>query len=377
MARIVVIGAGVLGASAAYDLSRKTRSTITVLDCGQPASAASGTSLACLNFGHANRAYTRLRAAFIEAYPEVVQRLGQHHLLNTCGTLRWTDDPADSARSGGAELLVQGGYRVEQLSRKDAARLEPEVKWFSVVEPVIRVPVEAAVDCAQLTHAFLRFCKTDLPTGVKVTGIDQAYGRPRVWTTQGSLETDCVVLAVGSNTTRLARTIGLDIPVISQGGILARFAAPRLRLHSIVYGPGLHARLDGAGAPLAGGEDVENDAPSAERVKAGADIFAERGRRWITSCDCRVQSASIAYRPIPADGLPVIGRASSIPSVYILATHGGATLAPLLGAIGTDELLDARDDERVSKISPNRFLRTSPPGERQEDAHHYHGGIAR
>ena len=46
----------------------------------------------------------------------------------------------------------------------------------------------------------------------------------------------------------------------------------------------------------------------------------------------------ICVRPVPFDGLPIVGALPGIPGAYVLSSHSGVTLAPLLGEQLADEI---------------------------------------
>jgi glycine/D-amino acid oxidase-like deaminating enzyme len=56
----------------------------------------------------------------------------------------------------------------------------------------------------------------------------------------------------------------------------------------------------------------------------------------------QLESKTIAHRPIPKDGLPLVGRAERIDGLYVAVTHSGITLAPALGRFVADEIMTQR-----------------------------------
>jgi glycine/D-amino acid oxidase-like deaminating enzyme len=66
----------------------------------------------------------------------------------------------------------------------------------------------------------------------------------------------------------------------------------------------------------------------------------------------------VGQRSLPADGLPVAGFADPDGRLYLLATHSGVTLAPLLGALAAREILG----EPVPELAPYRPGRFDRPG---------------
>jgi glycine/D-amino acid oxidase-like deaminating enzyme len=71
-----------------------------------------------------------------------------------------------------------------------------------------------------------------------------------------------------------------------------------------------------------------------------------------------------ANRPMPSDGLPIVGFVDSTPGLYVAVTHSGITLGPLLGELAAYEIansLDERDEpfelDILDKYRPSRFQR--------------------
>ena len=52
-----------------------------------------------------------------------------------------------------------------------------------------------------------------------------------------------------------------------------------------------------------------------------------------------VESVRVGVRPIPGDGLPVLGRAPGLPNFYFAVSHSGATLSVHAGALVASEVL--------------------------------------
>ena len=63
----------------------------------------------------------------------------------------------------------------------------------------------------------------------------------------------------------------------------------------------------------------------------------------------------VGYRPMPADGLPVLGFVEKAPNLYIALMHSGVTLAPLVSELAAMEILDGARVERLSPYRPERF----------------------
>jgi glycine/D-amino acid oxidase-like deaminating enzyme len=66
----------------------------------------------------------------------------------------------------------------------------------------------------------------------------------------------------------------------------------------------------------------------------------------------------LGLRSLPADGHTVAGTDDS-GQVYILATHSGITLGPLLGRLAAQEIVQERLAPELSDFRPQRFIGTS------------------
>jgi len=59
---------------------------------------------------------------------------------------------------------------------------------------------------------------------------------------------------------------------------------------------------------------------------------------------------------MPADGLPIAGALPGYQGVYLLVTHSGITLGPLLAQLLADEIITGRISPWLERYRPDRFL---------------------
>jgi glycine/D-amino acid oxidase-like deaminating enzyme len=69
----------------------------------------------------------------------------------------------------------------------------------------------------------------------------------------------------------------------------------------------------------------------------------------------RPMAALVGMRPIPADGLPSVGKVPGIPGYVEVVTHSGVTLAPLIARSLTDEMLGEPGNPLLAPFHPDRF----------------------
>jgi hypothetical protein len=172
------------------------------------------------------------------------------------------------------------------------------------------------------------------------------------------LRADVVVLANGTGVEALAARAGVSVPLVSRPGVLARSAPVpgAARLRKIVVSPDLHILQRGDGC-LSVGESKETggassaaDAVTASAVGGGGGQPApgsgapshgsEDGARMMRAlrglfgnafAALPAEAVTLGWRPMPADGLPIVGFANGCcatrpPSLYVVVTHSGITL---------------------------------------------------
>jgi glycine/D-amino acid oxidase-like deaminating enzyme len=145
------------------------------------------------------------------------------------------------------------------------------------------------------------------------------------------------------------------VPLVESVGVLAH-AAPQPPLAGpVVLAPGAHVlqRPDGrvvTGRDFAGTAEEEVGALTGERLLAAA-------ARFFPALDgVAAERITIGHRVMPADGLPLVGRAAAVPELYVVATHSGISLAPILGRLAATEVLD---EVEVDGLTPFRLGRAN------------------
>jgi len=335
---VVVGGAGVIGAAVAYFLSlRGVR--VTVVERTGVACAASGKSggFIALDWCDGSPLGPLARASFA-----LHARLADE--LNADYGYRRMDTLAMAARERSA---LAGGHRAPAPSWLDGAGIVTAA--LGSPESTAQIHPEkfttALLDAARARGATLRM-------GV-VQGVVQNDGAARGVTVDGAtLPADAVVLALGPWTSRVTR--GLDLPAVyGLKGYSVTLAAPDVPPHALfvdyraadgrAFEPEIIPRPDG-NVYVCGMADAQPLPESAEGVKvddAACDVLARAaGRVSTTLAAARVTRRQACYRPVTADGLPLIGRVPRVAGVYVAAGHGpwGMLNAPATG-LGLAELI--------------------------------------
>lgn len=99
------------------------------------------------------------------------------------------------------------------------------------------------------------------------------------------------------------------------------------------------------------GVGVYGAAVAAELARRGAHLPADEiaGLRAAS-----VESVRVGVRPIPGDGLPVLGRVPGLRNFHFAVSHSGATLSVHAGALVAGEVLG---EDHSGELAAFRFER--------------------
>lgn len=357
MQQIAIVGAGIMGAALALALSRRG-ATVTVIEGAVPASGASGASFGWLNASfYASPAHHRLRAAALDAHRRLAAEVGPV-------PTRWPGclwfEAADETMDRMADDLGALGYPLRMLDRGAVRQAEPHLA--APPERALLFPGEGATDLAALTRAVLAAAMAQgvrLWSGTPATAIDTDGGRVRgVVTLDGRLGADHVIVAAGTGAPDLLAPLGVRLPMLRRPGlILTTRAAPPLIAH-VIAAPGQELRQDPQGhviAPTSAGHQGDSAEDLTDSPAALADAAMARLRALFPGLP-DWQGVALGLRPVPADGVPVIGPAPGVAGLWISVMHSGATLAPLAAEILADMVCGRGDGGLAPEFRPARFL---------------------
>lgn len=374
---VIVVGAGIVGASIAYHLARRG-AQVTVLEKSQPAAGASGKSFAWINanFTKQPRDYHVLSRLGVLGWHTLRQQIGDALPVQFGGTLEWYSNPQRADELSRLARQQQGwGYAVELLDASGFGRLEPKVQPGKLLSAAFS-PLEGAVDSGLATRVLLDEAAragATVRTSCEVKAIETlaatGRGAVRLQTSQGAFEAHHVVLAAGVDTARVAALAGVKVPLKSSPGVVVRSTAMPPMVRSVLATEDSHFHQQADGRVIMGDDysppaKVELhrllqqhpvDFPAAEiAAKHGVRIRGQAARYLPALADAEIESVSLCWRPMPQDEYPILGFAPGSPSLYVAVTHSGVTLAPIIGELAAIELLDG---VRVDLLAPYRLER--------------------
>ncbi|MCZ6874658.1 MAG: FAD-dependent oxidoreductase [bacterium] len=367
--RVVVIGAGIVGASVAYHLSRRGVG-VCVLERQQPCSGASGHSFAWLNaFGKEPITYHNFNRRSMELWPRFANQLGFDLGLHWGGEMRWTSTLEDAqALKKRVHQLQSWGYPSRLIEESELRKLEPGLKP-GLVTAASYGEIDGQVEPQKVIAACLQRAQelgASLHTDTTVTGFVRRTADEsvhRVQTSQGEFACDAVVLATGTDTTNLAKVAGLHIPQQESPGVVVRIEPhPRvLQTVSVLHTPAIDdSRLEihlrqGTDGSLMIGEGTQESVSKDDSFQHANNLLARATHYLPALAGAHLLPIPVGYRPMPLDEMPVIGFAKTIPNLYLTLMHSGVTLAPLVGQLVTMEIVDGACINILKAYRPERF----------------------
>ncbi|RYI26456.1 FAD-binding oxidoreductase [Bacillus infantis] len=361
MKKYIVIGAGILGASAAYHLAKSGNWVILAdrNEKGQATAAAAGIVCPWVS-QRRNKDWYRLAKAGARYYPELVKELEERGESDTgysrVGALilhKETNklEKAEERTLKRREEALEIG-EVTVLTREQTTEAFPPVdKEFEAVQ----VSGAARVDGRALRDSLIRaaekegavFLEKDaslICEGNRVTGILAG---------QEQWEADAVIVCAGAWAAEIFKPLGIEMDVSYQKAQIAHLKLPDEATDSwpVLMPPGDQYLLAFTGGRIVAGATHENDVSGFDaRITAGGmqEVLSKALSTAPGLADASLIEARVGFRPFTPGFLPVIG---AVPGWEGLLTANGLgasglTMGPFLGqqlaklALGHDTDID-------------------------------------
>lgn len=350
--RVVVVGAGIVGASLAYHLASKG-ANVTVVEAQDIASGVTGRSFAWINASHGGPdPIAQLRGAAIQEYRRLEKALPGLKV-------RWTGS-LSYGTSPGAVLPASGNPpSATRVPRSRILDLEPNLR--NPPRHALYKAEEGALDAVEATHALLAGAQAHgakVLTQTRVLGFTTRHAKVMgVETATGIIDADIVVLAAGTGITQLTERLKAPLPIEASPAIFIRYAAQPNLVHGIISSPEMEVRQGTDGTLLAAEDyldDAEQNQPVAIALRTAGAIQNEL--YGVMSIDPEL--ACVGLRPMPIDGIPIIGYLPNIGGLYVCAMHPGVTLAAVVGRLASEEIIDDKAASALAPCRPGRFFQT-------------------
>jgi len=374
-ADVIIVGAGVQGASLAFHLARRgTR--VLVLERASVAAGATGRSSGFVRMHYDLESEAHLAWASYPYFRDWADRVGAGDCsLVRTGFLQLV--PPELAGNLRANVAIQQGLgiRTEVVDRDDVARILPGAALDDVLAAAWE-PESGYADPSGTAAGFLAAARrhgTRLVTGCQVDALLTAADRiAGVETSRGRFSAPVVVLVAGAWVAPLARTVGLDVPVDTWRHDTAYFGLPDGHATNfpvvIDEGNGVYFRPEGRELMLVGLAAGNEFGGSPDRpmvpmpMDATEDMITRVCARLPWMADGSLRTAHGGQDGITPDQRPIIGPAGPDGLWLSCGFSGtGFKTAPAVGASLSEWMLDGLPktvDVRVYDL--RRFAENRP-----------------
>ncbi|MBB2785671.1 UNVERIFIED_ORG: D-amino-acid dehydrogenase [Rhizobium esperanzae] len=412
MSSIVIVGAGIIGATIAYELQRRGND-VTLIDRAPPGMGASYgnmASIAVTEFMPASRpgiwaqmpkwlldpeGPVRIRPGYLpklvpwflrflaasrpsklreleaagaalcgrvyEDMDALLKQTGLTHMLTAEGCLSlYTDDAEFRADREHIDILERFGFRHEILGGNAIRDLEPALTT-KIGKAVLFPDNRSITDPYKLVAALIekfqalggRIVEGDVAgfeqSEAGVSALRLADGR--------SLAAEKVVLAAGAFTARLSALLREPIPLETERGYHTQIMEPGISMrHSIIWPTRAFMVTPTAGGIRVGGtvEMAGLDAPPDYRR---AKILVKRAREALPELKAEGVTEWMGHRPALPDTVPVMGRSAKRRNVWFATGHGhlGLTYAATTGRLMADLVTGVEPPVDMKPYRVDRF----------------------
>ena len=366
--KAVVIGGGVLGASAAFRLAQ-AGVQVTVLEKAHVGAGASGATFAWTNsLRKPPRPYHDLNVASMSMYLRLGEEFEDTSWFRVTGNAEWTkSEDARQEQKERIRRLHAWGYRAEWIGIDDLMKLEPDLARDAVGDAQIAYfPDDGLVEPVRFAAAMLaaatRRHGAVLRLGVHATRVEIKSGRiVAVLTPDGERhEADVFVNCAGRWVNDvIGNAPDLSIPMAPTVGFLAFTPPAPTTVARPLHSPGVNIRPDGAGRLMMASAKTDTqsslEAPAGVSSPPAMQLMSETARLMPALAGMTPEATRTTLRSIPRDDVAVLGGFPHVENYYICVTHSGVTLAPLLGKLVTDEVVHCPTTMDLEPFRPTRF----------------------
>lgn len=349
--KVIVVGAGIIGASLAYHLA-KAGALVTVVDAlPKPGGVATPNTWGWINASYFNpEPYAKLRMRSMEMWRALSSVSDLK--VNWCGSLLW-DVPAHELHKFEKQHLAWG-YEVQLLDREGTKRVEPTL--IDPPEVVAYCPEEGVIEPDAAVRGFMNAAISlgvQLLNSKDVRELELRSGHVvGVQTEQGHIEADEVVIAAGVGSSKLLKSINIVLPLKPSAALVVYSKPTAQLLNTMIIAPGMELRQDSTGRII-----IATDLAQGQSPEEQAHSEIQKVARFLHGAEnLELERFAFGHRPMPEDGFPLVGRMSSIEGLYVAVTHSGITLAPAIGAFGAEEILNDHRNALLKPYHPDRLI---------------------
>lgn len=365
-ADVVIVGAGIIGASCAYRLSQQGLKVIILEAQEAPAMGSTGRSAAGVRVQFTEEVNIRISWESIQEYQHFAELYGEDAGYKPIGYLFLVPPDRAAVHLAGVELQTRLGVPVQVLTIDEAQKLMPFAP--DNIGTITYGPADGVVDPHRITHTYLRLAKANgviLHCETPLLSARQAGSGWQIETSQGLIEADYLVNTAGSWAGEVAKRAGLEEVPVYPVRRMIYMTAPTQWSHTYPLGidvnSGFYMRSEGQ--RLLFGRSNPDEAPGfttgmdwdwfEETLIVGLERFP-----WLEEVGLDRQACWYGYYEVTPDHNPIIGRMPGVENWINAAGFSGHGVqqAPMIGRLVAEEVLQGRASSiNIDPLRIDRF----------------------
>lgn len=345
MKKVIVIGSGIVGATAAYQLSKAGAEVIVIdrKERGQATTAAAGIICPWLA-QRKNKAWYHLAKSGAKLYPDLIDELKADEEEVTgyqkVGALRLFTD--EERLYDAKERILNRRMQAPEIGTIDVLDPEETKERFPLVDAPyhsIHISGAARVDGSALQQALIR--------GAKKHGAQFMDGDARLHSYHNEItgitidnrfvKADCVIAATGAWMRELLLPIGVHLNIFPQKAQIIHLELPNTDTHHwpVVMPPNNQYFLTLHSNRIVIGATHEKKAGFDERITAGGvhEVLSKALHIMPRLANSTLIETRVGFRPFTQNSIPIIGSIPGINNLFIANGLGasGLTTGPFVG----------------------------------------------
>lgn len=354
-ADVVVIGAGVNGASTAYNLVKRGVKKVILLEKGLIASGGTGRSAAIIRQHYSHPELVKIVKRSVEIFHHFDDEVGGQSGFVNCGWAFLVPEYVSEGFSRNLAMQRRLGINTREITRDELHQMEPRVD-LSDVHRITYEPDSGYANPHATTYAYVQRFRELGGELLEMTSAEglrvEKGGITSICTKQGDISTGIVVNAAGPWADRVGQWAGLKIPIevtreeeilietIDVGG------PPKLAFSdmakAIYYRPeGLSRTVVGRGFPKKYERvdpNVFNQSANPEFIQETRTLFVERFPSFSKALPIDAYTGLYDVTP---DWNPILGKVEEVEGFYMCAGFSGHgfKIAPCIGELMAEEIV--------------------------------------
>jgi sarcosine oxidase subunit beta len=371
----VILGAGVMGASIAFQLARRKAGRIVVLDKDHVASGGSSRSSALVRMHYSFAPEVQMALVSLKVFQHWGEIVGEAGEFRKTGFVRIVHPNETERLKQNVAMQRELGANVELIDRRQLQELEPD--WaVDEVDLAAYEPDSGYGDGNVVANDFLNRARdlgaTYLSKARATSFLIEGESIRGVETEGGTIRASAVIAATGPWTRPLMQHVGFDPPIETEYHQVAILKnAPSMRSGGSACIDSVTAtyfRSDGSDKFLIGDfygkRPVDPDNFPQRASEAELEEMIERASRRVPKIEsAEVMRGVTGVYDMTPDARPLLGEVPGVGGLYICAGFSGMgfKISPAIGLVMSELILDGSPTTvDISAFRPTRFAEGKP-----------------